>query len=419
MIPRMCGWLMVAALVLVGTLRAAESTDDRIKKLEELVKAQASRIETLEKKQVQTARGSADQQVDKALERRPISASVLESSRPDICGTGLIVDAQFLYMQPTNGSFQWAGIGTGTAALGPTGVSLLGEARMQDLEYNWGPGFRAGIGYRLPHDGWDILADFSYLKVGAEDQIAVPSFEQQLASGGSSLSLVLPGPLWGDLPLNLGSVIGLGASLLGGGTLIPYESAEANADLKLMMLDLDVSRRFKVSNSLNARVFAGPRLMWLNQDFRAVFRTQDPEAGIALTSAMTSNVDFFGAGVHLGAEGEMDLGKGVSLVGKVAGSLVHGTFEHHCSETDTISEIGGPFSEAIKVSGKTEYNRVIPVAEGSLGFAWEKKMRDNLNFRVQASYEFMTLFNTPYTIIFRKNDNLAVHGLALKFKFDF
>jgi hypothetical protein len=353
---------------------------------------------------------------------------------PDISGTGLFVTGEFLWMKPVSTGPQYALVineswcedqRTETDDSFTDVDSYWYPGKAHNLEYDWAPGFRAGLGYRLPHDGWEVGALFTYYQTDASEKVGVPEWtEEELDDDDDDdcgcVQYIIPGPMWNGDSYYYDD----------------YERAEAKSELDLYILDIELARRFKVSDMLNLKVSAGPRLLWLKQETTGIFSWDEedsegpPGQGMSYyhleRDTAKSKVDYFGAGVKIGAEGEMLLGQGFSIVAKAAGSAVVGEFDHtasmHWYEQTNIGfadEFSLTYINQWTDSEKSSYDRVLPIIELGMGVAWEKKINDKLNFRIKAGYEFMQIFNAPNISIYNKNEDLTLHGLSVQLRFDF
>ena len=160
-------WRMsVVALLTVCCFALRAAQDDEIKQLKEMIKQQSemikaqnakidsqnAKIEKLEKAQGAAATTAS---VDKAVASR--GAAYLAPDKPEIKGTGLGFTGEFLYLKAQMGGNTVAYQGTYDTA-----VPTNGEAK--NVNTDWAAGFRLGLDYRLPYDGWTLAADYTYYR---------------------------------------------------------------------------------------------------------------------------------------------------------------------------------------------------------------------------------------------------------------
>jgi hypothetical protein len=63
----------------------------------------------------------------------------------------VFLTADFIYWTIRQDGMFYAVSGAGTGASG---------GKVHDLDWKWEPGFKVGLGFNLPHDGWDLFAEY-------------------------------------------------------------------------------------------------------------------------------------------------------------------------------------------------------------------------------------------------------------------
>lgn len=411
---RKAGYVIILALVSQGVLRA-ETTDERIRKLEELVKnqaemnkAQAARIDSLERKQ---ARSATDQSVDKALARSNASTAVLAPDLPDVKGTGLYFVGEFLYWTPQQGDITYAR--TGPRVFTPPFTALANSGHAENVKFGWEPAFRLGLGYKLPYAGWDLKADYTHFSAKATDSVVDP--DTSATAAGNAFVI---GPA-------LGSAYLIGNS--GGVFNQTAERARGTTEVRFDNVDFEIGSRFRVTEAISTRLFFGPRITWLDNSFSAQYHGVD-FATTGLGGYAKSKSEFLGYGLRAGVDADWKLKNGFSLFGGAAGSLLTGEFELKRLEIQDDGD-GVVANSEIVQNAREKIRRLVPVVQLAAGVNYDRKLLDNLHMRVSLGYEFTNFFNVVNRQHFADDynphrvdeidGNLGFHGLVFRLKFDF
>ena len=227
-------------------------------------------------------------------------------------------------------------------------------------------------------------------------------------------------------------------------------SAEARYTLNLDLLDLELGRKYYVSNCFVLRPSFGLRGVRIDQNYRVesfsdTITTSDTTPLADFTTEVKSRSNQLAIGPRLGLEIEVHLGCGLVLFGDAAGAIVFGKFDNHSKEilNDFENPVSGSAvsyfeydanSSAYRTSRtntdltiglKWEHcfdwcNRLHPV---SLAFAWEHHAffdMNNFNFSPQGVTEGTgTGTVTPNGTRVRKHGDLFTQGLTVSFNFGF
>jgi hypothetical protein len=364
------------------------------------------RVEKQEEAQRAVAAGkSVDRAYDRAMGGGVASTAFVASGLPDIKGTGLYFTGEFIYWKPQQDHLNYVVRDDPRYLLAAWPASPRGDAVA--IEHDWAPGFRLGVGYRLPWDGWDFQSVYTYYRSEETNR------ESDLVN--RNLIAIL-------------ADIGMGARA---------RDAIAHLDLSYDVLDVELGRSFKLSKSVTVRPFGGLRMTWLENDSRVNYfgRNFPGIRRSRLGGEVDDKSDFFGYGIRLGAEGNLNLKYGFSFFGKADASLLTGEFEleHFEAEDDGVG-LGTPrnsiFEDAeVRTLIREELHRVVPVVQLAAGVAWEKKLLDNLNFQASLGYEFVNYYNVvqrraqvddvqPERIT-TSTDDLGFHGFFFRIRLDF
>lgn len=225
-------------------------------------------------------------------------------------------------------------------------------------DYDWNPGLRVGLGFYLDHDAWQL--DFNWTWVNITNY--------RHANSTTSLGVMLP--LWA----------------LGAGTPAAQIGARMSAkwDSHYNTFDIRLGKPHYVSRYFILNPHFGVRGGWIDQHFAV-----DMAGQTNLTTNRTimhSDNDFWGVGARCGVDSEWIIGKGWSLFGNVAASMLFGKFEIDQNYTLPAT------SPADNVDGYTldyDFYQNVPNFEIAIGIGWGKYFNKKKNHvSLKAAYEF-------------------------------
>jgi hypothetical protein len=341
-----------------------------------------------------------------ALEQKKGSNSMIcPPGRPQVRdGADLFVNADLLVWQARENGTAYA---VKTKAEQPASTALYNSS-VKNLHFNWQCGFRFGIGYNLPHDGWDIVTNWTWFQDKAKGHVSAKD------------GLIYPS----------NTLLPLGSSP----TVTGFESSNSVLHLKLNLLDLDLGREFFVSKWMTLRPFIGLRTGWIYQKFQSNYDLPTfsslPGAG---SNPMTNiyskmNNNYWGLGLHSGLNTQWGLGAGFSFFGNAAFSILNGFFQVNNYKTNNLTD--GTHNDFISNKNSFRIGRVI--AELATGLRWETMFaNDGCHFQIQAGWEqlmffgqnqfsdFFAGFQTGAGNYFANQGDLTIQGWTLNVRFDF
>jgi hypothetical protein len=284
---------------------------------------------------------------------------------------GFIVRGAYLLMQPRRRAMDFA-IVSPVANGSPIG-------NLVEVPWESTSGFRAGLGYRLPGDGWEIGLEYTYL--------FTDSTRTEKAPLGGTLFVTLAQPPMGFLEA---------------------DTAAARNLFLYNVLDLVVGRRFSVGESTSLWLGGGGRFAWIKQELTAAY-----DGATVSQASISSPIDFDGYGLRVGGEGQWNISEKLSLFAKAFGSLVVGDFD-----TSLLQTRGAGTTTDVSLSD--HFRKVVPVAELGVGLGWQGEA-----FRFRVGYELTNWFglvdspdlvnelNKPS----RRTSDLSIDGLAIEVQF--
>ena len=254
-------------------------------------------------------------------------------------------DGMEMAIRNTNGASSTS-IGNGT---------VLGFSNdHRDWDYN--PGLRFGMGFNLDHDAWNV--DFAWTWVN------ITNYRNLYAGAGAGI--LIPEFLTPTTTLD-GSNVRAGASW----------HASYN------VLDAKLGKPYHVSRYFVVNPHFGVRAAWITQHFSVDYAGNFSGVYRAIHHA---DNDMWGFGARTGLNTDWILGKGWSLYGNAAGSLLFGKFsiEQHLSFGTAPNGFDLDY----------DFYQNVANCEIALGLAWGKHFNKNrYHVAVKAGYEFHEWFD--------------------------
>jgi hypothetical protein len=277
------------------------------------------------------------------------------------------VYAEFLYLNARG-----ADVHFGEPVQG-CGAAAVPMGRQGDLESDYSPGVRLGLGVALS-DCSSIEASYTYWENDAHDSVA--------ASGNALIfpSLAIPS-----------TVAACGSNV---------QQAIAGDGMQFQFGDL-VYKHLLCGNCSCYAInwFAGARYAHLREDLLVDYVTPGD-------TFVNTRIDFDGAGPRIGLEGELTCGAGFLLYGRGSANIVIGHFGASYLQTNTFAG----------TQGETTYqdDRVVPILDLELGVGWTSPkgcFRAMVGYSVSAWFNALTttdLINAVQTNEFNNHgDNLS------------
>jgi len=271
------------------------------------------------------------------------------------CGGGYChcwsVFGEFLYMRPRDAEVAYAVPIDGNITDPSDPVFQVGEVAVVDPDYQ--PGFRFGF-TRTCSECSLVAVTYSQLDADTNDDIII--------AGGANVvarSLVSPLPI-------TAAVDGL--------------DAEAHLLVQFKQLDVDYKTLIAYCDDYRLAMVVGARFAKLNQEFDALFETQGFDT-------VETDVEFEGAGIKLGLEGERFTRKRNCFVyGKGSVSFLGGE--------SRATYFGSNNADASIVDTSWEAGRMVTVTDIEAGLGWQNHCG---NLRLSAGYAFSTWYNVVRT----------------------
>ncbi|NGX49994.1 MAG: hypothetical protein K940chlam5_01603, partial [Candidatus Anoxychlamydiales bacterium] len=249
------------------------------------------------------------------------------------CPRNFYAHGEFLWMKPSEEGLEYVmDNDSGNFATFPLlNGQVKGFSRDSD-EWDWRPGLRVGFGFYNNLDFWSFSADWTYLKIKSDSEIA--------KKGNGTLMLLY-------LPPNSISVT------------VRDVSARWSGDFNT--LDLMIGKPYHVSRYFISNPKFGIKAAWIDQDFHIRYY----DNSVLRKENIFLKNDFWGAGLRGYYEGQFLLGSGFCIYGKMAFALLFGKFD--ISQQAEFSQTG-----AWNYKTEDSFYSVQPNAELGLGFSWSR-----------------------------------------------
>lgn len=359
-----------AAASLVAVTSVINAVDDaQVRNLE-------SRVSTLEK-----SRGS--------------NGMINPAARPEVKdGYNVFVNAELLW---------WSAYQSGLDYVveNRDSTTMIGNGEVKNVGNEYTFGARFGAGYNMPHDGWDVCANWAFLRT---DDI----HDSAKAPHGGALF-----PIWNNSDLDTD------------GDNLYVDSASAKWDLDLDIVDAELGREFFVSKWLTVRPLVGLRYARVDQSFHVVYKNGNLFNG--LKNEVHNSNNYWGFGARTGLDTQWGLGAGWSIYGNAAVSLLHGHF--HISQSIKSNNPGtnldsnnGHFENRLR-AGRA-------ITDIALGLRWDHMFEnDRYHVGLQLGWEHHMFFgmNQMWQLVSQNveaahntsNEELTTQGFTLAARFDF
>ncbi len=234
---------------------------------------------------------------------------------------GFFTEGKLLYLQAREGGLSFA---IESASHG----NLANGAKIENPEFEWDFGFNVGLGYRIPHDRWQLLLQFT-------------SFQTHNDANKKAKSRYVFFPIW--------------LSSVSPNNLYASEVKE-HWRLHLGLLDALLSRPFLATKTITLIPQVGVRYGSARQKFNLEYRGGNFSQEIEVRMKNK----FWGLGPYAGLTCEYGFAKNFCLFAKGAASLLYGEFYLH-----QVEEKGKALKKLLRVH--SIYRSTPAILEGSAG----------------------------------------------------
>ena len=335
----------------------------------------------------------------KVLEQKKEGSNrVTPPARPDVKdGADLFLTADALFWRAEEDGLEFA-----ERTFQGTGSNFT-DGKVLNPDFDWKWGFRVGIGYNTPHDGWDLYLNWvrftthSHKEYSVNPAAIIPRDALYASTGSNSAN----------------------------GPTTNIHEAENHWHLKLNLLDLEMGREFFVSKWLTLRPFVGVRSAWIDQKIDNDYKFETSVGATETAYSIDQRCRFWGLGVRSGLNTLWSLGCGWGIYGNAAISLLPGRFHIRYDQDSTTAAV------TTEHDSKDHLNVARAVTDLALGLRWDKLTCDDAyHIAIRVGFEQHHFFgqnqfrNYNYDTSIRPISrasigDLSTHGVTAGFEFGF
>lgn len=328
-------------------------------------------------------------------EGQPISSEItpLASSRVHNWAE-FFVTADFIYWQARQDGLSFAQ--EGNYRFNNNVPQSAHKGSFKNVDFGFEPGFKAGIGVDFRHDGWSLLANYTWLDQFDARGSARNNPDQRGQLGSGFFTDILPNTLVSPVPL---------------------ESARARWKLRFNVIDVELARSFYISSHLVLKPYIGAKYAWIDQKYRVNYVGTGTNP-FDFTVIMRQKQDFWGVGLRAGLNSEWHFTRNWSLYGALALSELYSQFETTRKDVETSGATPGVIYYV-----ENNFHTIKPVLEMAFGVRYETFFsNDRYQLFFQAGWEEQFWFDHNQLIDngFRYGrGDLTLQGLDIKAGFSF
>jgi hypothetical protein len=346
---------------------------------------------------------SLENRVTALEQRKGASAAINPPARPQVRnGLNLFVFGELLYWKANETGLPLAAVNRGSS-------ENLAHSKGVNLRGKWDLGFRVGIGYNIPHDGWDSsLAWLRYHSSGPTSRIH-----------SEENHFVFPSFFPSTDPIAIQGVC---------------SRAKGQWSLLLDQLDLDLGREFFVSKWLTLRPQIGVRTNWIDQKPKVKYN-DFLLLGFPKNSVRVKYRDqWWGIGLVGGLGTQWGLWEDWSIFGNLAGAILYGDHRIRMRVKDrpptTSQFFTSSLPKGVFARLKNNMRNVVPILDLELGLRWDWMFaNDRLHLGAECGWENHLYFSQNQFPIFcdglnmgkffANQGNLALTGAKFAVRLDF
>ncbi len=253
---------------------------------------------------------------------------------------------------------------------GDTGVlNNLIDSEFENPNFKWDWGFKAGIGYCSPCDGWDFGVLWTWYQGRASTHV-----EREADDNAALL------PLWSAY------------APFQGGVLFATD-IETSWKLKLNLVDLELGRSFWTSKYMSMRPFVGIRIAFIDQSYDIQHKGgswSENDNTSPTQEAFNNDVDlendYKGVGLRGGLNTVWNFGCGWGIYGNFAMAILYGRFDIDHDETNRLAS--NPHNKVKIAETKNNFRASRGVADLALGLQWQTMFCDcQYGFMISLGWE--------------------------------
>lgn len=283
------------------------------------------------------------------------------------------------------------------------------EGRTKDIDFDWGVGFRVGLGYNFCHDNWNLYAEYTYYSGDGDNSVGTGCNDTLIPTRGGVCSNKQTGGAW-----------------FAG-------KAKSSFDMDFQSVDFNLGRDFFVSEFLSLRPLFGVKVGLIDLEQKTQYscgeeRDDKNFCGVNFVSLdnnfikITEESDYVGVGPEFGIETKWHLAKGFSFFANTMGALLYGYFD-----VDHKEFFSGDDMRRIDLDANT--HKMTPTAQIHAGLAYDIFFDcDRQHFGISLGYDGQYWWRVNQMIKIddsaplkyeRWSEDMSMHGVTLDLRWDF
>lgn len=337
------------------------------------------------------------------------------------CPWNIFFDASFIYWQPLEDNLELGFINRNTAPFTTpfTPASPLNATSIK-MDFDYKPGFKLSAGTKFDYDNWDVHAEYTWFHGTQHKRASVP-----VTTPTSAQIFGIQGlPFSGEFNVLVGS--GIVANV--------FDSARAEWNLKMDLVDLDLGRWYYVGTKLTFRPAMGVRGAFIRQNYDVSYVNN---TGFGLGFVDVQHVVKSSKSWAVGPEASLAtnwmMGAGFRFFGNGEADILYTRYtkvtfkEDHSTAPVFTAALSVPDSSKVRDSSVSALRAHMDL---EMGLGWGMYFNCNKWYvDLSAGYEFQIYWDQN---MFRKftddiswftsiepNGNLYIHGLTATVRVDF
>ena len=302
-----------------------------------------------------------------------------------------LVSASFIYMQPIQENME----------LGVVSDSSVDTVNGHEVDLNteYRPGFKVGIGMNFEHDNWDTYAEYTWFR-------ATEHVHKNLDPSNTQVILF---PAW-QIPDFVNP---------------QYYSGSEKWKLHMDIVDWDLGRGFSVGKKLDFRTFMGLRAAWIRQSVNVDYTNPTSGAGPAFApTSIEQSSNSWGIGPRMGLTSNWRFCENFRLYGMGEVDILYTEYDWKANQTAHF------FQGSVYHVNRNNDEYLRAHVDLGLGLGWGTYLSNSrYHIDFSADYSFQVFFDQN---MFRStfnvdsvgksnmpNGNLYLQGLTITARFDF
>lgn len=303
------------------------------------------------------------------------------------CTTGLYLYGDFLYWFANEDNLSTCmtvqGVGDTLSGL----LSVYGAKKVNHLDTKWDPGFRVGLGYNLPHDGWDINANYTWYHNKKNQTFGVPLFGTASAPSFPAVGQFALVDPWVNPAL-----FDLSVGILDNPA---FDTVKSLWKLTFNQIDLDLGRKFRLSEFMAMRPYIGVRGAWFTTRFNNIASS---DSIFSTRYNFNTYSDKFkdkiwGVGLLGGFQPEWRFSQNFVLFSNLDASLLWGKFRLRKNEDYTSFNTAGVQTLNFHNTLTSSFFKLQAVLDLTAGFRWEQTWACRIRTYLDIGWEYHIWFD--------------------------